>query len=150
MEIGEPYTPTVENYTIYACCSGPCSCAKVIYYGSYHVCSHYYHSSVGHSHPVPGSHPHGPYGPISYLTRVLYHIAPCKPLWPVASLTSLDQRGVAQEKWSCGGPRPCLAYGLIILVLPVVWSGHHPSSLDDIIRGSMWNYPNKDPFLYVG
>jgi len=57
---------------------------------------------------------------------------------------------VAQEKWSCGEPRPCLAYGLIILVLLVIWSGHSPSSLDDIIWGSTWNYPDKDPFLYIG
>ncbi len=64
--IGEPYTPTVDNCTIYAHCSGPCSHAKVIYCGSYHV--HSSSSSVGHSHPVPGSHSHGPYGPSSYFT----------------------------------------------------------------------------------
>ncbi len=48
------------------------------------------------------------------------------------------------------GPRPCLAYGLLILVLLVIWSGRHLSSLGDVIWGSTWNYPNKDPFLYIG
>ena len=55
---------------------------------------------------------------------------------------------LAQEKWSCGRPRPCLAYGLCFLVLLVVQSVHHPSSLDDVIQGSTWNYPDKDPFSY--
>jgi len=57
---------------------------------------------------------------------------------------------IAQEKWSCGGPRPCLAYGLLTLVLLVVRSVRRPSSLDDVIWGSTWNYPDKDPFLYIG
>jgi len=41
----------------------------------------------------------------------------------------------AQEKWSCGGPRSCLTYGLLLLALLVIWSVHHPSVLGDVIQG---------------
>ncbi len=143
MVIGESCILPVDKYTIYACCSGPCSCAKLIY-------GHYLLSCSCSSRPHTSSHPYGPYGPCSYFTRVPYHVAPCRPLRPGPGLPSTDQRGVAQEKLSCGGPRPCLAYGLLLLVLPVGQSGCHPSSHDDIIQGSTWNYPDKDHFSYVG
>jgi len=57
---------------------------------------------------------------------------------------------LAQEKWSCGWPRPCLAYGLCLLVLPVVRSVRRPSSIDDVIWGSTWNLPDKDRISSVG
>ncbi len=132
MVIGELYMPPVDKCTIYACCSGPCSCAKVTYHSYlclYFLCSHFYHSSVGYCNPPLSSHPHDAYGPCEFLTRVLYHITPCGPIWPVVGLTSLGQRGVvAQEKWSCGRPKSYLAYGLVLLALPVIWSVDHPSS----------------------
>ncbi len=98
------------------------------------------------SHSHTSSHPYGPYGPCSYYTRVLYYVAPCKPLRPDPSLPGMDQRGVAQEKWSSRQPRLCLAYGLCLLVLLVIWSVHRPSSMDDVIQDSTWNFPNKDQF----
>jgi len=61
---------------------------------------------------------------------------------------ALQHFRIAQEKWSCGQPRPCLAYGLCFLVLPVVRSVRRPSSHDDVIQSSTWNHPDKDPFLY--
>ncbi len=75
-----------------------------------------------------------------------YPVRPCGPLWPDPSLTSLGQRGVglAQEKWSCGGPRSCLTYGLLLLALPVILSVCHPSALGDVIHGLgldlAWNH----------
>jgi len=98
------------------------------------------------SHSHTSSHPYGPYGPCSYYTRVLYYVAPCKPLRPDPSLPGMDQRGVAQEKWPCGQPRPYQAYGLCMLVLPVGRSGHRPSSHDDVIGGSTWKHPKRTYF----
>jgi len=99
-EIGEPYAPAVDNYAIHAYCSIHCRHANVTYgyLCLYCLCSHYYHSSVGHSYPAPGSPPHGIYGPSDFLTRVLYPVAPCRPLQPVTSMPGSYQRGVAQEK----------------------------------------------------
>jgi len=48
---------------------------------------------------------------------------------------------IAQEKWSCGGPRSCLSYGLLLLVLPVIWSVHHPSSITP-----WWHHPGSGPW----
>ena len=92
MVIGELYMPPVDKYPIYARCSGPCSHAKLIYSHYLLYCSH-------SSHPHTSSHPYGPYGPCSYFTRVLYHVAPCKPLWPGPSLPGMDQRGVPVKNW---------------------------------------------------
>jgi len=116
----------VDNHTIYAHCSGLCSHAKVTYYGylcSYHLCSHYYHSIACYN----AYSPHGFHGLSENPMRVSYPVRLCRPLWPVTGLPGSHQKGVAQEKWSCGRPRSCLTYGLVLLVLPVVWSVHSPS-----------------------
>jgi len=171
-EIGEPYKPPVDNRTTYACCDGHCSCANLTY--GHCLCS-YSRSSLFHT---TSSHPHGPYRPSSYLTRVPYHVAPCRPLRHVASLTVLGQRGVAQEKWSCDWPRSCLTYGLVLLALPVIWSVRRLSLPGDVIQdpdldltwnpvfspsfqeirpfplhsrvSSTWNHPTTDRFPYGG
>jgi len=140
--------------------------------------SHSYRSSIDHGWPTPSSHPHVFYGPCGYSTRVPYHVGPCRPLRPVTGLPGSDQRGVAQEKWSCGRPRPCLACGLCFLVLPVIWSVRHPSLPGDVIQdpdldltwnlvfspsfqeirpfplhsrvSSTWNHPTTNRFPYGG
>jgi len=48
-------------------------------------------------------------------------------------------QNITQEKWCCGGPRSCLTCGLVLLVLPVMQSVHHPFVPGDIIQG-----PDKD------
>jgi len=144
--------PCTQPYTCYvAMWYSPYDCPTTVTYGLSTPYSHHslsYHSSVDHGWPTPSSHPHVFYGPCGYSTRVPYHVGPCRPLRPVTGLPGSDQRGVAQEKWSCGRPRPCLAYGLCFLVLPVVRSVRRPSSHDDVIRGSTWNHPDKAPFSY--
>jgi hypothetical protein len=148
MGIGESYILPVDKYSIYARRSGPCSRAKSIY-GRYLCSSSRSSRSMAiHRRPAPSTHPCTIHGACSYITRVPYHVAPCKPLRPGPGLSGMDQRGVAQEKWSCDWPRPCLAYGLCMLVLPVGRSGRRPSSHDDVIGGSTWKHPKKDLFSY--
>ncbi len=43
-------------------------------------------------------------------------------------------QNITQEKWCCGGPRSCLTCGLVLLVLPVVWSVHCPFVPGDVIQ----------------
>jgi len=140
MAIGE-LTVAVDNNNCTTVWYSPYNCSTqyhIVIYGQcppYHYRSHSYHSSVDHGWPIPSTHPCTIHGDCSYLTRVPYLVAPCRPLWPGPSLTGSGQRGVAQEKWSCGGPRSCLTYGLLLLALPVIWSVCHPSVLGDIIHG---------------
>jgi len=115
----------------------PYDCPTTVTYGLSMPYSHLslsYHSSVDHGWSTPSTCPHTIHTSSAVLTRVPYHVAPCGPLQYDPSLTSLGQRGVAQEKWSCDRPRSCLTYGLVLLALPVRWSVHHPSVLGDIIH----------------
>jgi len=185
MEIGELTPVVIVNITCTTMWYSPCDCSTLSYiiiYGLYMPYSHsslFYCSSVDqHGWLTSSTYPHTIHVSCGLLTRVPYHIAPCRPLWPATGLPSLHQRGVAQEKWSCDRPRSCLTYGLVLLVLPVMWSVHHLSSPDDLIQGldkdqtwklgfppifqgkplfppcfqvsSTWNHPTTNHFLYGG
>jgi len=95
----------------------------------------FYYSSNDHGWPTHSTHPYAIHGSCVLPTRVPYTVGLCRPLRPGPGLPGLDQRGVAQEKWSCGGPRSCLTYGLLLLALLVIWSVCHPSVLGDVIQG---------------
>jgi len=123
---------TTMWYSRYNCST---QCYIIIYglYTKYSHCSLSYHSSVDHGWPTPSTHPHTIHGSCMVSTMMPYTIGPCKPLQPGPGLPGLDKRGVAQEKWSCQGPRSCLTYGLLLLVLPVIWSVRCPSPPGDVI-----------------
>jgi len=101
----------------------------IVVYGwhqPYLRCTVAYRSYHGRPSPSLCPHPRTIHVPSAYPTEVLYSVDPCRPLRPTTGLQSTHQRGVAQDKWSCVRPRPCLAHGLVLLVLLFVQSGLQP------------------------
>jgi len=97
-EIGELSTHAVVNHDIYACCSTSYCHALLPYVShdwpySFIYRSHLYGSSLPYGGHSGSSHPLYVYGSSSFITRVPYLVAPCRPLWPGPSLTSSGQRG---------------------------------------------------------